>query len=124
METTRRIEGRGTRRSPREGHEIADKWRKSGLRAAEFCQRYDVPLHVLRYWAATKPRRESPSAKEFFMVAANGTATMGDATESDSHRADSGPRDVAKAIVIVLPMRPGTTAFDAALASVLRQVMS
>lgn len=58
------------------------------------------------------------------MVAAKGTATAGDATESCSHDDDRGPRDVAKAIVIVLPVRPGTTAFDDALATVLRQVMS
>jgi hypothetical protein len=115
----KREERKGQKRlGAQEGHELARRWRASGLIASEYCRRYRVNLHVLRYWAGRSKRTEpTDEGSGFFVVTAppkpepNHEAGLEGSTRDDSSRA----------VLIVVPLRRGAVTLTEALRAVFAE---
>ena len=119
MEAAREIRGK-KKLSRQEGQELAERWRASGLIAAEYCRRHRVKLHVLRYWATQSKREEAAKGRsEFFVVAAKPSQAS---NEDETGPADGARRiDGSSAVVIVVPLQPGARALAETLKAVFAE---
>jgi hypothetical protein len=125
MDKSARIQSGSERRSAEEGRQLAQRWRASGLIASEFCRRNQVPVHVLRYWAGRKSGGQAKLERstDFFEMTAGPRVAATNAPEVAGEH-EAGAHDVSRAVVIVVPLRPGATSLANVLEVVLREATS
>ena len=107
------------RRSKEEGRCLVAGWRASGLSASEFGRRNDVPEHVLRYWAGRVRSGKTSAIRpaDFYVVNAGEPQENGARPETPS-------REVAKAVVIIVPLRPKGRELAETLRAVFAEVLA
>ena len=108
---------------PDQGRELAERWRASGLTAAEYSRRHGVNFHVLRYWAARsfEPKTRAKAA-DFFVVSAGHNPPK--AQQEPQEAVDGVSGDHLRAVVIVVPLRGGPEALTEALRVLLAEERS